>query len=117
MHELPVTKSILDIVIKHAEANNVKRIISINLMIGDLSELENEWIQHYFDYLSKDTIAENAKLKIKRIPLVMQCNQCSHTVEVKIREIKKIQCPVCGHKKNFSIISGREYYIKDIEVQ
>jgi len=117
MHELPVTKSILDIVIKHAEANNVKKIISINLMIGDLSQLENEWIQRYFDYLSKDTIAEDAKLKIKRVPVVMQCSQCSHTFEVNIREIKEIQCPRCGRTKNFSIISGREYYIKDIEVQ
>ena len=37
MHELPVTKSILDIVLRHAAANEVTRIATIDLSIGALS--------------------------------------------------------------------------------
>ena len=93
MHELPVTRSILDIALVHAEANSVSRILSIHLEIGELSDLENEWIQRYFDYLSKGTIAEGAKLKIKRMPVVMQCAVCSKSFAVNIREVGEIHCP------------------------
>ncbi len=115
MHELQVTERILDIVLRHAQANGASRIISIQLKIGELSDLENEWIQKYFDHLSKDTIAKNAKLRIERIPVVMKCDDCEHSFEINIKEIKDIQCPECAHKK-CTFVSGKEYYIKDMEV-
>jgi hydrogenase nickel incorporation protein HypA/HybF len=114
MHELQVTQRILDIVLKHAQANNVTRVLSIQLRIGELSDLEDEWVQKYFDYLSKDSVAANAKLKIERTPVVMQCDACEHSFPVNIKEIKAFQCPECESKK-CSMISGREYYIKDME--
>jgi hydrogenase nickel incorporation protein HypA/HybF len=115
MHELPVTQSILDIALVHAKANSVSKILSIHLEIGELSDLENEWIQRYFDYLSKGTVAEGAKLEIKRMPVVMQCPVCSKSFAVNIREVREIHCPDCG-SKSCSLLSGREYYIKDMEV-
>lgn len=39
MHELPVIKSILDICLRYAKANEVSKIISIELKIGELSDL------------------------------------------------------------------------------
>ncbi|MCK5339904.1 MAG: hydrogenase maturation nickel metallochaperone HypA, partial [Desulfobulbaceae bacterium] len=44
MHELQVTERILDIVLRHAQANGANKIISIQLKIGELSDLENEWV-------------------------------------------------------------------------
>ena len=115
MHELQVTERILDIVVKHAETNSVQKVLSIQLRIGEMSDLEDEWIQKYFDYLSKDTVADGAKLRIERSPVVMQCDECAHSFEVNMKEIKEIQCPECDHKK-CTLVSGREYYIKDMEV-
>ena len=116
MHELPVTDEILKIVLKHAQRNNVQRVVSINLQIGKLSDLEDEWIQRYFDHLSKGTLAEGAKLKIERMPIKMQCNSCSQTYEVEIAGLENLVCPHCG-AEGASLLSGREYYIKDMEVQ
>lgn len=115
MHELQVTESILSIILKHAEENKVRKVVAIHLKIGELSDLENEWIQRYFDYLSKDTKAEGAKLVIERTPVVMQCRAGSHNFEVDIKQMKEIECPECGDK-NCNLISGREYYIKHMEV-
>lgn len=78
MHELPVTQSILEIVLKHAHANGVTKIHTINLAIGEMSDLENEWVQRYFDYLSKNTLAQGARLNIERTPVVLKCESCSH---------------------------------------
>jgi len=115
MHELQVTNRILDVVLRHAQANGANKVVSIQLKIGELSDLENEWIQRYFDHVSKGTLAENARLKIERTPVVMKCNDCEHSFEVNIREMKDIQCPECAHKK-CTLISGSEYNIKNMEV-
>lgn len=115
MHELPVTESILGIVLKHAENNDVKKIVTIYLGVGELSDLEDEWMQKYFEYLSKGTLAEEAKLSIERIPITMQCSACSNTFTVKKNDIGKIQCPRCNAEK-CTLKSGKEYYIKNMEV-
>jgi hydrogenase nickel incorporation protein HypA/HybF len=116
MHELPITESILKIVLKHAEKNHVGKVMSISLRVGKLSDLEDDWIQRYFDYLSKGTLAEGAKLKIERTPIMLQCNACSTSYEVEMANIGDAVCPDCGEKDS-KLISGREYYIKDMEVQ
>lgn len=117
MHELPVTERILDIVIKHAERNHVRRVVSIKLIVGELSDLENEWIQHYFDYLSKDTLAAGARLDIERQPVVVECNRCGRSQAVKKEALGDVVCPACGAEGDYSLISGREYYIKEMEAQ
>ena len=116
MHELPITESILKIVLKHAETNNVRQVVAIHLQIGKLSDLEDEWIQRYFDYLSKGTLAEGAKLKIERMPIMLQCNSCSTSYEAEAAKLGDLVCPKCGQKDS-TLLSGREYYIKDMEVQ
>ena len=116
MHELPITESILKIVLTYAEKNDVRQVMAINLRVGRLSDLEDEWIQRYFDYLSKGTMAEGAKLKIERTPILLQCNLCATSYEVEITNISDAVCPSCGQKDS-KLISGREYYIKDMEVQ
>ncbi len=117
MHELPVTERILDIVRKHAERHHVRRVLSITLTVGELSDLENEWIQHYFDYLSKDTVADGARLHIERQPIVVSCNKCGRSQEVKKEQLGEAICPECGDSGDFSLVSGREYYIKEMEAQ
>jgi hydrogenase nickel incorporation protein HypA/HybF len=116
MHELPVTESILKIVLKHAQMNNVRQVVSIHLQIGKLSDLEDEWIQRYFDYLSKGTVVQGAKLKIERMPIRVQCNACSTSYEADASKLGELVCPNCKSNEG-TVLSGREYYIKDMEVQ
>jgi hydrogenase nickel incorporation protein HypA/HybF len=116
MHELPVTEGILKIVLRHAEMNSVRRVMAIHLQIGKLSDLEDEWIQHYFDYLSNGTMAQGAKLKIERMPIIMQCTTCLTPYEAEAVKLGDLSCPTCG-EKSCTLLSGREYYIKDMEVQ
>jgi hydrogenase nickel incorporation protein HypA/HybF len=116
MHELPITEGILKIVLKHAEMNSVRKVIAIHLKVGKLSDLEDDWIQRYFDYLSKGTVAEGAKLKIERIPIRVQCNACSTSYEAEMARMGDLVCPACGEKGS-TLLSGREYTIQEMEVQ
>jgi hydrogenase nickel incorporation protein HypA/HybF len=96
--------------------NSVRKVIAIHLQVGKLSDLEDDWIQRYFDYLSKGTIAEGAKLKIERMPVMVQCNVCSTSYEADIARMGDLLCPACGEKSG-TLLSGREYTIKEMEVQ
>jgi hydrogenase nickel incorporation protein HypA/HybF len=116
MHELPITESILKIVLKHAEMNSVRKVVTIHLQVGKFSDLEDDWIQRYFDYLSKGTLAEGAKLKIERTPMMVQCNACSTSYEAEMAGMNDLVCPACGEKGG-TLLSVREYYIKEMEVQ
>lgn len=115
MHELPVINSILSVVLKHATANMVRKVVTIYLQVGALSDLEDEWMQKYFDHLSKNSIAEGARLEIERIPAVMGCLDCGASFEINVKDGTKPVCPECGGSRH-NLISGREYFIKNMEV-
>lgn len=115
MHELAVTENILNVVLRHAQTNRVGKVVSITLHIGELSDLEDEWMQHYFDYLSKETVASGARLKIERLPIELKCSACERTFAIKKSALGGSICPGCGATGDFSLVSGRQYYIKEME--
>lgn len=115
MHEMPVVESIVDIVLRHAQANQAQRVVSVSLMVGDMSDLEEEWLQRYFEFFSCDTLAEGAQLKVTRTPVVLACSECGHQITVSKEEISNADCPSC-HSQRFNLQSGHEYYIKEMEV-
>lgn len=114
MHELPVIDSILKIVLKHAHDHHVKKVVAVHLQVGELSDLEDKWMQQYFDYLAKGGVAEGAQLKIERIPVVMKCEDCGMSYAVDIKADKSLACPKCQSLK-YTMISGREYFVKNLE--
>jgi hydrogenase nickel incorporation protein HypA/HybF len=116
MHELPVTKSIVQIVTKHAEMHDVKRVISVNLEIGALSDLQSEWVQRYFDHLSRGTVVDGATLKINRVPAVFRCNRCQRSFEINALLEEDLSCGLC-YSRQVTLVSGREYHVKSMEVQ
>jgi hydrogenase nickel incorporation protein HypA/HybF len=117
MHELPVTEKILAIALKHAEQNEANRIHSITLRVGGLTDLQDEWLQHYFNYLSKDTIASGAKLIIIPEGIKLRCGECKTLIETKKRDLQNITCPHCSATEGFSILSGRGYFIEEMTAQ
>lgn len=115
MHELPVTKSICDIVLRHAAANGAAEVISVQLEIGALSDLQNEWVQRYFGHVSRGTVAEGAALEIRKVPAVFSCNRCDRRFAVDSLAAEGIACGPCG-AEDVQLVSGREYLVKSIEV-
>ncbi len=114
MHELSVTQGILEIALDYGNRNQATKIIEIHLQIGEITDFDDEWIQRYFDFVSKGTIAEGAKLRITRIPAQLQCQACSRIFPLD-RSTWNSQCPSC-QSKNTQLISGREFRVEALEV-
>ena len=55
MHEMAVTQAMLNMALEHAKGH---RITDIYLQVGRMSAIVPESVEVFFDYLSKDTLAE-----------------------------------------------------------
>jgi hydrogenase nickel incorporation protein HypA/HybF len=71
MHDLHLAQQILKTVLEYADKNGFKKIKKIELELGSILEhgeyILPENLIFNFNLLSKNTIAESAELKIKKI--------------------------------------------------
>jgi hydrogenase nickel incorporation protein HypA/HybF len=114
VHELSIMSNILDIVLDHANRNNAKRVVKINLRIGRLSDIIPEWAQSYFDMLCKDTIADGAVLDIERVPVKVRCRSCGYEHTFADGEWG-FTCLKCK-ENDIELLEGREFSITSIEI-
>ena len=110
MHELPVTQSILDIALKHANEAGAKSIENIHIVMGELSSSVDNSIQFYWDIIAR-TIAEGATLHFRRVPAEMQCQSCLE----KFHPDDEYLCPKCGGAQ-VKIVAGEEFYVEAIDI-
>ena len=117
MHELSLTKNILDTAIKYAQQTDSQKVVTIVLRLGALRDIKKEWIQHYFNYISKGTIAENAEILVIADPIVCHCRDCGKDFEINRDDYagEEILCPNCS-TRNYTLISGTKFLIEGIEV-
>lgn len=117
MHELAITKSILRHSLLYAQEAKGDRITTIILRIGVLRDIEQEWLERYFAYISKGTIAEDAQIIIFHEPVICQCKICKQQFRINVEDYSTadVHCPECG-VQNYDLISGTQFVIQAIEV-
>jgi hydrogenase nickel incorporation protein HypA/HybF len=112
MGELEATKFILDKALLKARESNVKQVKHLHLLLGEMSELNQNSIQKNWEELSKGTLAEGAQLHFRRITAEVQCMSCFQKYHP---DNGKILCPYCG-SVGAKILTGEEFYLESIEV-
>ena len=122
MHEMSVTQGILDLALQHAGG---RRITDIYLQVGRMSPVIPDSVQVFFDYLSKDTPAEDARLHFEITPIEMVCQDCQHPADLSPWQNERPQvmmaralakgCP-CGSKR-LRVVSGISFGMVSIEVE
>jgi hydrogenase nickel incorporation protein HypA/HybF len=112
MHELAVTESILEITLRHAAQAGAVKVTDIHLVIGALASIVDDSVAFYWDLISKDTLAEGAKLHFRRIEALMECQDCQ--VRYKPGD-GQLRCPECDGGQ-VRVIAGEEFRLEAIEV-
>ena len=112
MHELGVVFHCIKQIKEIAEANNVKKINSVTIEIGEVSMV----IPYYFEdcwnwAIKKEELLFDSKLIIEIIGAVTHCEDC-------LQDYPTVEhgktCPHCGSENTF-LLKGNEIYIKQIE--
>ena len=112
MHELPITEGLLNLALKHANQAGAKRITQLNLVIGQLASVVDDSIQFYWDIISKNTIAEGARLEFRRVPAVLHCWNCEAEFSPNGRDYL---CPQCGSTR-VKVVAGDDFLLESIDV-
>jgi hydrogenase nickel incorporation protein HypA/HybF len=113
MHELAVTESILNITLKHASQAQVKKVTDLYLVIGQLASIVDDSVKFYWDIISKDTLAEGARLHFRRLPVELLCLNCSRQYTPAGEDFA---CPDC-QSEQIKVIAGEEFFLESIEVE
>jgi hydrogenase nickel incorporation protein HypA/HybF len=110
MHELSLTQNLLDLALKHAES---KKILSVNLLMGQFSDEREESIQFYWDELANGTPAQGARLHFEHVDAEMKCLQCATVFHP---EDETSLCPSCQSHR-LQLISGDDVRLQSIDVE
>jgi hydrogenase nickel incorporation protein HypA/HybF len=113
MHEQSIVESILTMALKNAAQANARKILSIDLVVGDYTGVVDDQASFYFGFLSKNTLAAGAKINYKHVSGQLRCRDCDRLFPLQKRDY---QCPECKGKR-MEIVGGRELYIETMEVE
>lgn len=108
MHELGITRNVVDIVSERAGDARVTRVL---LEIGQLSMVMPDAIRFCFDIVSKDTVLEGAELQIDEIPGRARCNACEREFAL-AQPFGRCRCGCT----DIRCIAGEELNIKEMEI-
>lgn len=109
MHELAITRSLLNEVLKEAKKLNAQKVLRIRVLIGENSSVVPECVQFYFDRLKENTPAGTATLEFCSIPLRIRCPKCG-------REFDSIE-DMCFCNAGADITGGDELLIESIVIE
>jgi hydrogenase nickel incorporation protein HypA/HybF len=113
MHELQATRGMMEVAVAAAAAAGARRILAIDVVIGEMTSMVDDSVQFYFDILSRDTLAAGAVLRFRRVPALGRCRACDHGFDVKPPLPRS--CPRCGSPA-LEVSGGQEFYVDSIEV-
>ena len=110
MHELSLVENLLDVTLQNADK---RKILHVNLLIGEFSDEREEAIQFYWDDLAKGTTAENAQLLFKRVDAEMKCLECETVFHP---DDEAAFCPNCQSYR-LTLLTGDDVKLESIEVE
>ena len=130
MHEWSLAEAVLKSSIKEAKKRNLKKLLEVKIVLGDLQGIEEEIVKFGLDSMKKGTMAEEADFIFIKEDAAFQCRNCQHTWNLKDTNINDetikesihfvpevvhsfIRCPACG-SPDFEVVKGRGIYIDEI---
>lgn len=112
MHELGIIVHISKTLDEIAAENELTKIGSVTLEIGEVSGIVPEYLTDCWDYYrKKNPLLEESELKIEMLPAVTICESCQKTYPTVAHGR---QCPHCGSWETY-LVNGNECSIKEIE--
>ena len=113
MHELSIVMEVVKQVEKLAEQNQVKKIKSVTVEVGEVSGVVKEYFLDAFNWMcKKNPLMQECELEYITIQAISYCQDCKKTYPT--TKFAK-ECPYC-HSNRTYLVSGKDFMIKEIKV-
>ena len=108
MHELSISRSVVDMCVERAMGAQVKRV---TLVVGQLSAVLPDSLRFCFDICAEGTPVEGALLEIIEVPGLAVCRDCGDDVAL----TQPFGRCACG-SVDLQFVAGEELNVKEMEV-
>ncbi|MDA8259152.1 MAG: hydrogenase maturation nickel metallochaperone HypA [Betaproteobacteria bacterium] len=112
MHEMSLAEGVLQLLEDAALKQEFSKVTVVWLEIGVLSGVEVEAMKFCFDAVTRDSVADGARLEIISLPGTGWCMECASTVPM---PEAYGECPQCGSYQ-LQVTGGTEMRVKELEV-
>lgn len=126
MHELALSRAIVDAALRHAEG---RRVTAVHVRLGALRQAVPESLAFYFDLVAAQAGCEGARLELEPVPALLRCPACGREWDPAppplaahgalpagaLPPIPSFGCPECG--AGGVAIAGEELEVAWIEVE
>lgn len=116
-----MTSQIVKEVLRQAEERRAKKVLEVQLVIGDLTLLGVEQIKSSYKILVENTILDGSRLLVRHKKGKVSCEKCGYRGPIQLIDdpvyhvsYPTLMCPKCGFSVN--IIEGKECLIKRIRM-
>lgn len=126
MHGLSIASDIVETVLKSLKSYKVKKVLGLEVEVGELMGISPEELKQGFDIASEGTLLEGVSLNIQIKPAEIKCLECgykgssklpsTHVHEHAYARMPSPQCPECGGF-TVEILEGRRLRVKNLEVE
>ncbi|MBP5155409.1 MAG: hydrogenase maturation nickel metallochaperone HypA [Clostridia bacterium] len=114
MHELGIVRHVIKTLEDVAAENDVRRIGSVTLQIGEVSGVIVEQLVDCWNYFrEKSPVLKGAEMKVETVAALTRCTACEKVYKTVPQG--KI-CPACGSAETY-LLCGNEFTIKEIEAE
>ncbi|WBW96284.1 hydrogenase maturation nickel metallochaperone HypA/HybF [Oceanirhabdus sp. W0125-5] len=110
MHELGVVIEVIKTVENIAIKNQLTKIDTLVLQIGELSSMIPRYIEACYPAAVDGTLLQDTKLKIEILPGNGMCKECKKVFNLLENNSK---CPHCKSEQ-WELLCGKEFMIKEI---
>jgi hydrogenase nickel incorporation protein HypA/HybF len=122
MHELAMASAMQQRILQAAAEHGARRVLSVQIQIGELSLLNPEQVEFWLTELTRDTVAEGAKFVIQIEKARIRCAHCGYRGAMPVEEdplshfhLPALTCPDCASTE-VHLEQGREVLIRSVEV-
>jgi hydrogenase nickel incorporation protein HypA/HybF len=112
MHEMSIMSYLLEAVEQEAERVGARKVVGINLVIGERASVIDDSLLFCFDMLTPGTVVEGAQVHIRRTRMRFQCDADGPYT----REGDDFRCPRCQTVGRVTE-EGSELLVESIEVE
>jgi len=79
MHEWTLAEAIVESLNSFVEQNGRKKVLEVEILYGEMMELDTDILSYAIEELVKGTVLEDAKFSLKEEKALFKCNACGAT--------------------------------------
>jgi hydrogenase nickel insertion protein HypA len=130
MHEFSFASNIVDVVMQNVIKNDVKRVRSVHVEVGEFTMIIPEFLRHSYDIIKEGhPELADSQIVVTSVPGKIRCNACGNITEVSFKKASSdsvdaslammnpgaFTCSKCKGTDT-SIVGGRQAMVKSMKV-